>query len=124
MPRTKNSGAVHRHDPLQKQLHDDYVHSTYGKLSRPDRKRRPQSDEQPQSTLDEKASKKILALARQQQDEISDAESSSPSLPQPRLAATRALDEDVSDSDLEDRYDEDGYLEEVCSSPSRPDLYS
>jgi hypothetical protein len=42
MPRSTKSKPqeVQRHDPLQKQLHDDYVLARYGRVSNPSRRQR------------------------------------------------------------------------------------
>jgi hypothetical protein len=69
-----------------------------------------------EAILDEKASSRILSLAKEQQQEISDAEPSRPaSKPQPqaRFSVPDEEDEEVSEDGSQEAYDEDKYYEEV-----------
>ncbi|MBW0466234.1 hypothetical protein O181_005949 [Austropuccinia psidii MF-1] len=115
-----------RHDPLLVQLRDDQLGS--GKVSAPGRRqKRNKSPVENQAEIDEKTSKKILAIAREQQEEMLDKhldqhqEDSSSSSSEAKFRPRQPPIADDSDSDeeleshfaFEDDIDENGSYEEL-----------
>ncbi|KAF7331751.1 hypothetical protein MKEN_00054900 [Mycena kentingensis (nom. inval.)] len=114
MPALRKSSGKSRHDPLLVQLADDDIQSRYGRLSQPGkRKKSKNSDEEDEVVLDQKSSKRIFELARDQQDELrlddvdeDEAEMQTSNMHRPRLA-----DDEDDESELEDIEDQD--VEEI-----------
>ncbi|GAW08250.1 cell adhesion protein byn-1 [Lentinula edodes] len=75
MPRAIKSSGKTRHDPLLVQLDEDQQEATYGRVSEPGkRKKNPkksvQENEDSEALLDPKTSRRILELAKIQQEEL------------------------------------------------------
>ncbi|EIN10812.1 cell adhesion protein byn-1 [Punctularia strigosozonata HHB-11173 SS5] len=76
MPRALKATGKTRHDPLLVQLREDEVHAKYGKVSQPGRRQKQRTDDEDheEAVLDPKTSRRILELAKDQQDELEEAE--------------------------------------------------
>ncbi|ORY92443.1 Bystin-domain-containing protein [Leucosporidium creatinivorum] len=105
MPRAAKKQVAPRHDPLAVQMHAEQANDT-GLLSAPGkRQKRQKTEKADETTLDAKVSRKVLAMARDQQDELAQED-------------IDELDEDVEatgaremddDSEGEDDEDEEDY---------------
>ncbi|TFK43300.1 Bystin-domain-containing protein [Crucibulum laeve] len=78
MPRSQKAGKA-RHDPLLVQLDGDEVEAKYGRISQPGKRKKSRKsalddDENGEVILDPKTSKRIFELARDQQDELEEAD--------------------------------------------------
>src|ERR1700761_2863010 len=71
MPRASKPSGTLRHDPLLVQPNDAHMEAKYGRISKPG-KRRPSSvhDEDLEVVLDPKTSRRIIELAKSQQEEL------------------------------------------------------
>ncbi|KAI0347011.1 cell adhesion protein byn-1 [Trametopsis cervina] len=117
MPRATKPSGKSRHDPLHVQLGEDELEAKYGKISRPGKRRKSGANEDGDETgeviLDAKTSRKIFELARDQQEELEEADededeneaSQGLSIPREQLA------QDDDDDDLSE-YDEEE-IEEI-----------
>ncbi|TCD70471.1 snoRNA-binding rRNA-processing protein [Steccherinum ochraceum] len=130
MPRATKPTGKTRHDPLHVQLGEDEQHAKYGKISKPERRRKSKgtsedNDDEPGGDviLDPKTSKRIFELARDQQEELEDSEGEDDVIEEqaaftrPRIAQ---IDEEE-DDDLGD-YDEEEEEEEIELELDEADL--
>ncbi|KAH8105490.1 cell adhesion protein byn-1 [Cristinia sonorae] len=119
MPRANKPTGKSRHDPLHVQLGEDEIHAKYGKISKPDRRRKSKgpSDEADEAggdaILDPKTSRKIFELARDQQEELEQSEGDDDTLEE-QTAFTRPRISQPDDDDDDDlgEYNEDEEDEE------------
>ncbi|THH33809.1 hypothetical protein EUX98_g468 [Antrodiella citrinella] len=120
MPRTHKPTGKTRHDPLHVQLDEDELHAKYGRVSKPDKRRKSKSGSDElegggNTILDPKTSRKIFELARDQQEELEDSEGDDDTLEEQtaftRPRVSQAINDD-DDDDLGD-YQEDDDEEEI-----------
>ncbi|CAL1702091.1 unnamed protein product [Somion occarium] len=113
MPRVAKASGKSRHDPLHVQLGEDEIHAKYGKLSRPNKRRKSKADEDEEENgeviLDPKTSRRIFELARDQQEELEASEGDEDDDFDDRTAFTVPRSQGVNDEDEDDmgEYDED-----------------
>jgi len=114
MPRAQKPSGKSRHDPLHIQLGEDEIHATYGNISQPGKRKKSRAasdheNENGEITLDHKTSKKILELARDQQEELeehdSDQEENSDAVDATAIRTTHVVDED--DDDESEHFEDD-----------------
>ncbi|EGO27199.1 hypothetical protein SERLADRAFT_446425 [Serpula lacrymans var. lacrymans S7.9] len=124
MPRTQKPAGKARHDPLYVQLGEDELQAKYGRLSQPGKRKKSRKssgddDENGETILDPKTSKRIFELAKDQQEELEMPEDDEvveeeedEKLKQPR---TRPLadQDDESEGDFENDMDDNEDAEEM-----------
>jgi hypothetical protein len=104
MPRTAKPSGKSRHDPLYVQLGEDDHAVKYGKVARPGKRRKAaqeDDEENGETILDPKTSRKIFELARDQQEELEEAaeedEAEEQGKPSFTVARTQQFEEDEDD---------------------------
>ncbi|CAE7226370.1 unnamed protein product [Rhizoctonia solani] len=70
MPRATTPKGKSRHDPLHVQIGEDETYAKFGRVSTSKRGKKRKSDEEPETALDARESRKIFDLAKDQQEEL------------------------------------------------------
>ncbi|CAE6406218.1 unnamed protein product [Rhizoctonia solani] len=122
MPRATTPKDKTRHDPLHVQIGEDETYAKFGRVSTNKRgkKRKSENQEELETALDERTSRKIFDLAKDQQEEldlvdeggVEDAEEESDSVEQlDNTRSARSPAAQYSDDDDENEYPEEEYEE-------------
>lgn len=64
MPRAQKPASKPKHDPLHVQLHEDVIHSKYGNVSQPGKRKKSKRDKSDRESEDEVHPKKNLRRYR------------------------------------------------------------